>query len=349
MQKIFVKNLFFFLIFLMLFSGCQKNELTANSVNGYQAYETSFFAMDTVIRITAYAQDEGLAVSLLQQAEQEFNRVSDLCNAHTENMLRPEASDVWRVNNAGGEPCKVSEELFTLLENALLLSAAAENSFDAAMGSLINLWDIKNGGYLPTSEEISSLLASCGNEKIVLNREALTVQLKESAQLDLGGIAKGYATDCAAAVLREGGIEHALIDAGGNIFAIGAKPDGNPWQVGIRNPENPESVVGVLALSNCAAVTSAVDQRYFVADGVRYHHILDPETGYPADSCLSLTVLCDNSTEADLLSTALFVLGEEGIAEVMVDIPPVDIVIIENDSEIIATKGAEQILTLLEE
>jgi len=349
MHKIFLKKLLILTVFLLILCGCQKNDVLDNSLNGLQPYEKSFFAMDTVIRITVYAQDEANAEALLQKAEAEFNRISDLCNANTENMLRPEASDVWRVNNAEGKACPVSEEIFNLLEKALKLSDAAGNSFDAAMGSLINLWDIKNGGYLPKESEIKELLAKSGNEKIVLDRGALTVQLKDGAQLDLGGIAKGYATDCAAEILRSGGIEHALIDAGGNILAIGSKPDGKPWQVGIRNPENPESMVGVLALADCAAVTSAVDQRYFMADGVRYHHILDPKTGYPANTCLSLTVIYENSTEADLLSTALFVLGEQGIAEVMADIPSVELVLIGNDSAIMATAGAEQILTLLAE
>jgi thiamine biosynthesis lipoprotein len=171
---------------------------------------------------------------------------------------------------------------------------------------------------VPAAEEIEAVLPLLRAEKISFTPETRRVMLMEAGMsLDLGGVAKGYATDLAAEALRARGIRHALINAGGNVYALGSKPDGTPWRVGIRDPRRAGEIIGVVEAVDEAVVSSGDYERYFEADGARYHHIFDPRTGYPARAARQSTVIAPRSLDADILSTVTFILGREKSVSLM--------------------------------
>ena len=157
--------------------------------------------------------------------------------------------------------------------------------------------------------------------------------------MDLGGCAKGYATDEAFEALREAGIRHAIINAGGNVYALGTKPDGSPWRVGVQDPRNPQGIIAVLAVSDRAVVSSGDYQRFFEQDGNRYHHILDPATGKPAGQVMQTTVVADSAIDADILSTTLFVLGTQKGLDFVKGLPATEAVFVGLDKQINYTEG----------
>lgn len=340
------KIVFFLIILCSLLSACSTMPDNGQKA-APQMYSSQFYAMDTVIDLYVYAESEQLADTALHVGEQEFLRVERLLTAHEEDLLDSSYSEVLFVNAAQGAKTAVGEELFDLIRRSLSIAEVSEGAFDVAMGELIDLWNIKGGGYLPTGDELQNALAKCGNAKLSIDEAEQSIALADGVRLDLGGVAKGYAVDCAAAVMKDCGISSALINAGGNVLAIGVKPDGSAWQVGVRKPDGSGEVLGIISLIDKAAVTSAVDQRFFIAaDGKKYHHILDPHSGYPADKCLSVTIVCASSTTADLLSTAVFVLGEQGAARCWEALPSFDMLMLDNSWELVVSVGMQDILTL---
>ncbi|MDR2132065.1 MAG: FAD:protein FMN transferase [Clostridiales Family XIII bacterium] len=222
------------------------------------------------------------------------------------------------VNGAAGDGfVEVSEELYGLLSRAKDIAELSGGAFDPTIGPVTALWK-RNGvfGRLPSSEEISERLPLVDHKRLELRAPRMVSLANRGMALDLGGIAKGCACDGAAAVLREGGVRHAVLDFGGNVCVMGSRPDGSDWRVGIRPPLIRESGVAcVVEVSELSVVTSGGYERFFERDGTIYHHLLDPKTGLPARAgLLSATVIAPSSTEADGLSTACFVLGlEEGM------------------------------------
>ena len=172
--------------------------------------------------------------------------------------------------------------------------------------------------------------------KVIIDEEKKTVFLeKQGMGLDLGGIAKGYAVDKMADILKQEGITSFLINAGGNVYAYGVKPKGNPWRVAITDARNPEDFIGVLPAENLSIVSSGDYQRYFEENGKAYHHIMDPSTGYPVEGRHGTTVLFPSSTYADGLSTALFVLGPERCDDLLLEFPGIGVVFVEKDNVIV--------------
>ncbi|MDR2089631.1 MAG: FAD:protein FMN transferase [Clostridiales Family XIII bacterium] len=241
-------------------------------------------------------------------------------------------SEVSAVNGAaGGGFVEVSGELYRVLSRAKAIAELSRGAFDPTIGPVMALWK-QDGAFarLPSEEEIRERLPLVdygGLEAEAPNRVSLAGR---GMALDLGGIAKGCACDKAVAVLREGGVRHAVLDFGGNVFVMGTKPDGSNWRVGIRLPLAGESgVVCVVEAAEISAVTSGGYERFFERDGAVYHHLLDPKTGLPARSgLLSATVFAPSSTDADGLSTACFVSGlaeglrllsESGLEGILID------------------------------
>lgn len=220
--------------------------------------------------------------------------------------------------NAGKRPVAVSDEVFMLLEKALEISRASNGAFDITVRPLTKLWNFGFGkDTVPESAGIASAKSLVCYDSLVLDSTNKTAFLKKpGAKLDLGGIAKGYAADEAKRILLENGTARALINFGGNVVAVGNSFENAPWKIGIQNPlsDRGESVL-TIELSDRSVVTSAVNERFFIRGGKRYHHILNPLTGNPAQSgLLSASVISENSMLADALSTAAFVLGaKEGI------------------------------------
>jgi thiamine biosynthesis lipoprotein len=242
-----------------------------------------------------------------------FGRLREIENRMSANLADSELERINRM--AGIEAVPVHGDLLELVEKALYYADISGGAFDPAVGPLVKLWGIgTDSPHIPSQEEIDSLLPLVNRRDIEVDRRNMTVFLRQPGmRLDLGAVAKGYAADETAAIIRNAGIKRAVIDLGGNVFAYGEKEDGSPWRIGIQNPlGNRGEYIGIMEVRNKTIVTSGVYERFIEADGKRYHHLLSPATGFPADNgLLSVTIIADSSIDADGLSTAAFVLGCE--------------------------------------
>lgn len=275
--------------------------ICCSACNFHSKYESEFFSMDTVMTITAYGSNSEGAV---KAAENEINRLDALLSVQNEN------SEICKLNS--NKSMNVSEDTLALLKRADEINALTEGAFDITTEPLSRLWGFYSGlqNRVPAQNEIDSALKNVGAEHIKI--DGSFISLDEDTSIDLGGIAKGYASASAAQILEENGVSSALISLGGNVRVVGSKPDGADWSVAVTDPDDNSKQVGVLSLIDTAVVTSGGYQRYFEENGQIYHHIIDTETGYPAKSGLkSVTVVSEDDTLADALSTALFVMGLE--------------------------------------
>lgn len=225
-----------------------------------------------------------------------------------------EESDIACLNRyAGRHAVTVHRDTWQLLALSKSICEASEGAFDITVRPLTALWGIgKSKNRVPSDGEIANVQKLVDSRKLLCDARHPRAYLKKAGQaVDLGGIAKGFAADEVKRILLENGVKSALINLGGNIVAVGKQPDGQPWNIGIQNPAAPRGeFLGMLSAADCAVVTSGSNERFFIKDGERFHHLLDPRTGRPARSgLLSVTVICPNSVMADALSTALFVGG----------------------------------------
>jgi thiamine biosynthesis lipoprotein len=260
-------------------------------------------------------------------------------------------TEVDRINqNAGLQPVRVHQELLDALDAALGYAELSGGAFDPTVGPLVKLWGIGfPDARVPTEAEIRQALEKVGWRDLAVDRQKSTVFLRRSGMaLDLGALAKGYAADAAAAIIRKNRLPGAIIDLGGNIFAYGEKPGKGPWRIGIRNPlDIPGPVLGVLTLKNKTVVSSGGYERYLEAGGMRYHHILSTRSGYPVETgLLSVTIIADRSIDGDGLSTAVFALGYARGAPLIESLPAVDAVFVFEDRRVIATSGCADYFNL---
>jgi FAD:protein FMN transferase len=271
------------------------SELPFNSVQG--------FYFDTRNTISAYCD-----VSILNTAMQRCSFYNNLLSKTVP------GSDVWQINHAEGAAVRVSAHTLKILQTAALISQASDGAFNISVGSAVALWRFKEAPpRLPEPQALSQAIALADYTQIIIDQD--TVKVPPMMQIDLGGIAKGYIADCIADELREQGVKSALLNFGGNVVTIGNKPDGAPWEIGLQNPrgESGKSFWAVVKISDSDVVTSGIYERGFDIDGVRYHHILDPRTGWPVQNGLLTVTACNRSSVlADALTTAMFVLGLEG-------------------------------------
>lgn len=291
---------------------------------------TEIFAMDTYITMTAYGRD---AENALAEAEDKLIELEQLWS-----VTDPD-SDIYAVNHRNGAPVSVSEETVELLSFALQMAEETDGALEPTIYPVLTAWGFTTEeNRVPSDTEIGELLQNVGYERIRL--EDMTVQLDSGMMLDLGSVGKGYAGDLAAQVLKNHGITSALLDLGGNIQTIGSKSDGSPWRLGLRDPFS-DGTLGVLEISNQAVVTSGAYERYFVGeDGTRYGHIIDPDTGYPAESGLaSATVIAEEGRLCDALSTSLYVMGADRAIEYWRQYQNFDMILITEDGEIYLTSG----------
>lgn len=320
-----MKQFFAFLLPLLLLSGCAETE------GGPQTAQ--IFAMDTVMDFTVYGPSAAEAIGA---STQEIQRLEQLLSRTIE------TSEVSRLNASAGKEEETTEEVSSLLKEAVRLSASTGGAFDITVAPLASAWGFTEAEYrVPTKEEIGRLLPLVDSSRIRITGQQ--VELPDGAAIDLGGIAKGYASDQVARTLQAHGVESAIISLGGNVYAKGAKPGGDPWRVAVRDPGDPADYVGMLLLEDAYAVTSGGYQRYFEQAGHIYHHIIDPSTGYPADSGLtSVTVVSSSGTVCDALSTALFVLGEQGAVDLWDGADwdrGFDMVLVTEDGRVLITAG----------
>lgn len=267
--------------------------------------EKQSFALDTFITVKIFSGgDEEDAEAALQRVD----ACEQILSAHRA------GSDIDRINRAEGKAFKVDELTERVLRGAMELSAFSGGALDVTLLEVSKLWDYKSETpRVPAQEEIDKALQRTGMERIALDNHAVSA---ENVKLDLGAVAKGAIGDEARKVLAERGVKCALLNLGGNIMTLGDKPGGSGWVIAIDDPLGSGQVGTVRLQGTWAVATSSGTQRFFVADGKTYHHILDPETGYPADSGLaSVTVIARDGLTADALSTAVFVMGEERARE----------------------------------
>lgn len=266
--------------------------------------------MGTVCTVNAYSDGTAKLYDAL------FDRLHKIEDDFSVNIS---TSQVSAVNEAAGlRAVPVSSDVLYVVRTALKYAELTGGAFDPTVGPLVKIWGINTDhARVPSQQEISAALALINWRDVVLTENddgSGTVMLRRPGMsLDLGGIVKGYSADELTAILKARNVKRAIIDLGGNIYVFGTKKDGSLWKVGVKNPSAPEGNPAlVLSLANSTVVTSGVYERFFIQNGVRYHHILDTKTGSPARTgLLSSTIVCESSIAADALSTSVFVLGEE--------------------------------------
>ena len=284
----------------------------------------SFFAMDTIMQITAY----GAAEDAIAQARDVIEGLDTMLDATDPQSMLSRVQD--------GE--SLPRTILAPLQTAQTIAAATDGALDVTLYPLSDAWGFYSKEYrVPPQSEIRSLLENRGAFSVRDGKLSCTAGLK----LDLGSVAKGYAAMCAAEKLRQNGVQSAVLSLGGNVQTVGRKPDGSDWRVSVTDPLHPDGTVCDLLVGETAVVTSGSYQRSFTENGHTYHHILDPATGAPAQSgLLSVTVVCADGTTADGLSTALFILGaERGTALWRSGTIPFDALWITEDREMYVTAG----------
>lgn len=292
-----------------------------------------FFLFDTVNTITAPILDTSTMAA-----------VKDACLRYEKLFSRfDEQSQLYRINNAHGAPVNVDPELARFIETALSYCEASGDLFDITMGSVTRLWNFKNGT-IPNERDARAALAHVDWRNVHVTGS--TVQLADpEACLELGGIAKGYIADGVLEILANHGVKHAIVNLGGNVAVMGGRPDGTPWQVGLRQPIASHGTpvtasFAVVGLMSGSVVTSGVYERAFTSNGKAYHHIIDPRTGFPAESdVISATVISRTSLEGDGYSTSLILMGVEGALQFAEQHPEIDIVLVDVRGRVFATHG----------
>jgi thiamine biosynthesis lipoprotein len=299
--------------------------------------------MDTVMSFSVYgpnAQDDLTAI------QGEIARIEGLLSVTDEN------SEVWQLNHTGSAPlAQLSSDFRSVLDTALTIAGETGGALDVTLYPVVKAWGFTTGEYqVPDEATLAALLEGVDYGALDLSGDTLT--LPQGVEIDLGAVAKGYAGERCAALLREDGVTSALLNLGGNVQTVGSKPDGSPWRIGIQDPEgDTNDSVAVVELTDRAAVTSGGYQRYFEEDGVRYWHIIDPATGAPARSGLtSVTVVGESGALCDGLSTALFVLGREKALDFWRSHLDwgFDLILLDEDYNIWVTAGLADSFTLLE-
>ena len=327
MKKYFISAMLSALLFL---TGCSA-ESSPEPVQG------TFFAMDTVMDFTIYGES-----GLIDQSESLIASLESLVS------VTDADSELYAINQTGSGT--LTGKASSLMEQALEICRRTDGALDLSIYPIVRAWGFTTGSYqVPDEAEIQALLPLVDYRKIQYDAATGTVTLPEGMEIDLGSVAKGYAGQLAAQMLREHGVQSALLNLGGNVQTVGAKPDGSPWQIGIKDPQGEDAMM-VLSVEDQAVVTSGGYERYFEQDGQTYWHIMDPSTGHPADSGLiSVTIVGDEGVVCDGLSTALFVMGLEKAADLWAQSGDFEAVFVTASGEVYITEGLQDRFALTEQ
>jgi thiamine biosynthesis lipoprotein len=308
--------------------------------------------MGTRCTIVAYHEDRASVEQAVARAVAEIARLDAMMTTWTE------TSEVSRINAAAGteQVVAVSPELFDVLDRSLWIAGATGGAFDITVGAFKGLWkfDEDNDGSLPRRADVLARLPLVDYRGLVLDADRHTARLARKGQnITLGGIAKGLIVDRAVAKLRESGLTDFLVQAGGDMFAAGRHGE-RAWRVGIQDPRagggaarSTDSSFALLALESSAFNTSGDYERFVIRDGKRYHHILDPHTGYPVTGTRSVTVLAPSSFLADTLDTAIFVLGAERGLKLIAETPGTEAVIVDANNRVHVSPGLKDRIEIL--
>lgn len=319
------------LLALLLLASC-----AAPSAAGGQSHTVTLLAMDTVMELTASGEGSEAA---LEEASALIARLESLLS------VTDEDSEIYAANHSGGAPVPLSGDTARLLEQALDLCGDIGGALDVTVYPVVRAWGFTTGRYqVPEEDALSGLLQLVDHTRISLEDGVLTVP--DGMELDLGAVAKGYTGDRILDLFRSSGVTSALLDLGGNLQTLGAKPDGSPWRIAIQDPVG-EGYAGVVEVENKAVITSGGYERYFEEDGVVYWHIIDPATGCPARSgLLSVTIVADSGALGDALSTALFVMGRERAGDYWRSRGGFDFILLGEDGTVTITEGLEDSFSL---
>lgn len=298
-----------------------------------QSAQQTIFAMDTVMTLEVWGSDSETALEEAAARINELDRTLSVSN---------EKSDIWAVNHEEGA-VTVSADTAVLIETGLSLWEETGGALNIAMYPVVRSWGFTTGEYRVVDEQERRQLLECTDLSLLeFDAETRTVTTPTEMQLDLGSLGKGYAGDQVMELFRGRGIESAIISLGGNVQTLGTRPDGDPWRIGIQDPEDQESYLGVLEVADLAVVTSGGYERYFEENGQIYWHIMDPATGAPADSgVISATVVGQSGTLCDGLSTALFVMGVDRAAEYWREHDGFDFLLVDEEGTLWLTEGLE--------
>ena len=318
------------MLVLLLLSGCTSQTVSESRKN--------FFAMDTIMDFTIYGQED-----LLDQTE------SMIRSLEAEMSVTDPDSEIATINENGYG--KVTGDTSDLISAALSLCQRTGGALDISVYPIVHAWGFTTGHYqVPDDASIQSLLPLVDHTQIDYQQDSGDIHLPDGMEIDLGSVAKGYAGQKAADFLKENGVTSGLLSLGGNIQAIGSKPDGSPWKIGIQDPFQNESPMMVLSVTDKSVVTSGGYERYFQQDGKTYWHIMDPSTGYPAENGLvSVTIVGTDGMLCDGLSTSLFVMGLEKAADFWGSSDDFDAVFVTEDQTVYITEGLADSFALTED
>lgn len=303
------------------------------------------FAMDTIMTLTAYGK----------HAEAGLNSAKGIISA-MDTMLDPdsESSYTYKINNANGKAVTVTPQIAQMLNTAFDVYEKSKGALDLSVYPLYLAWGEfkEETGRVPSGEEIDELLKNLhfGDMEITgfAGESNYTVCFPAGTEISFGATAKGCAAAYAIEAMKKEGVESGIVSLGGNVQTLGTKPDGSNWTVAVEDPHDTSSYIGTLSVGETAIVTSGSYQRYFIDDnGTRYHHLINPKTGRPADSgLLSVTIICEDGTLADCLSTAMFVLGEDAALNYWRNNGGFEMIMITADNQVICTNGLIEVFNL---
>lgn len=300
----------------LLLGGCNSTKQDTTEAKSTQTGEQTeadeeaskdIFAMDTYMTVTAYGAKAQEAVD---EAEAEIQRLDELLSTGNEE------SEIAQLNQ--NKSATLSEDAGYLVECALELNKETDGAFDIAIYPVMEAWGFPTQNYqVPTADTLETLLKLADASQIIYDKDTRKISFgQEGMKIDLGGIAKGYTSSRIMDIYKENNISSGLVNLGGNVQALGTKTDGSKWRVAVQSPDDTEDYLGILSVEDKAVITSGGYERYFEQDGKTYHHIIDPKTGYPAENGLtSVTIVSEDGTLADGLSTSLFIMGKEKAIE----------------------------------
>ena len=336
-----IKKILCLILCAALLTGCQNsgNKVSETKQKNEKSEtleaQKEIFAMDTYMTVTAYGKN---AENGVNKAVDEINRLETVLSAEKQE------SDIYKLNETGSGT--LSTDTKNIVSKALEINKTTNGAFDISIYPLMVKWGFTTQKYnVPSKNEISKLLKDVDSSKIIFDEKSGNIKLKENMKIDLGGIAKGYTSNRVMQIFKECGVKSGLVSLGGNVQALGTKTDGTAWQIAIENPDKSSDYIGVVSVKDKAVITSGGYERYFEKNGKTYHHILDPETGYPAESGVkSVTIVSDDGTLADALSTSLFVMGKEKALDYWREHKnEFDTVLVEDNGDITITGGLEKI------
>ena len=295
--------------------------------------ERSVFAMDTYMNIRAYGKQAEKALTL------SCDRISELEQLFS---VTEEGSDIWRINQADGNKIEIREDTAAILNTAIQIGQETQGALDITLYPVLKEWGFTTQEYqIPEDNRLQELLNYVDYHQIEL--QGTQISVPKEVELDLGSMAKGYTSDQIVKILKENGVNTALINLGGNVHTVGTKPDGSLWKIGIRNPFESSGEICILSITDRAIITSGTYERYFIGeDGKKYWHILDPADGRPAENGLvSVTIIGEEGVRCDALSTALFVAGLEKAAAYWRENQDFEMILITEDRTLYITEGIE--------